>query len=192
MAELTFIRENKEKHLLLLGINEEGESARYTLTEKDYAAIGSPRGEIDGETLALIKRANLCYLAKKKALSLLSYSDNGKKRLYEKLVERGFPRDISQDVTDEMVSLGYINEERQLERLILNEANVKLRGPVKITLTLKAKGYSGEKIKEVMLSLMKSSEIDFKANAKKLLEKKLPSATSEERKAFLYKNGYKV
>ena len=33
---------------------------------------------------------------------------------------------------------------------------------------------------------------DFKKNAKSLLDKKLPTADPEERKKFLYKNGYKV
>ena len=92
-----------------------------------------------------------------------------------------------------MLSVGYINERRQLERLILSEANLKLRGPAKISAHLASKGYSSRDIREVLTSLCESGEIDFKANAKKLVEKKLPEDSGEdEKKSFLYRNGYKI
>ena len=46
MARLEYIRGSKDKNLLLLGISEEGESARYTVSEAVYASVGRPlRGD---------------------------------------------------------------------------------------------------------------------------------------------------
>ena len=114
--------------------------------------------------------------------------------LYAKLCRAGFRRDIAETVLQEMVECGYINERRQLERLILDEANRKLRGPLRIIPALATKGYATSDIREVMAGLVDSGEIDFDLNARRLLDKKLPSDgfDSEEAKKILYKNGYKI
>ena len=109
-----------------------------------------------------------------------------------KLQKAGFGRELCDRVVSEMVSLGYIDEKRQLERLITVEANGKLRGPLRIIPALGNKGYSSSDIRAVMHELTESGEVDFRRNAKILLDKKLPVADPEEKKKFLYKNGYKV
>ena len=193
MTTLKFIRATKDSDLLLLGIFEEGETARYTVSSETLEAIGSPAvGDLldQGQTSA-IKYADELYRARKKALSLLAFADNNKRTLGMKLSRAGFCRDIVEEVCREMLSLGYINERRQLERLILVEANQKLRGPGRIIPALVAKGFSSSDVSEVMRSLISSGEIDFAENAERLLEKKLP-ADGEERKKLLYKNGYKI
>ena len=160
-----------------------------------YAEIGSPaKGEeLSPVALELIKGYDEEYRAKKKALSLLSYSDKNEVSLRRRLASAGFSREVSDRVAAEMVNLGYIDEKRQLERIILNEANLKLRGPMKIIPALTSKGYSSEEVKTVMRELLESGEIDFKANAKRLLEKRLPGCDDlEEKKNFLYRNGYKI
>ena len=194
MAKLLYIRDVNNA-LLLLALDEEGECVRYKVSRVLYAELGAPaKGEeLDEGALTLIREYDLHHRAKRKALSLLSYSDKSESGLTRRLVAAGFSREVSGEVAAEMVSLGYINEEGQLERLILNEANVKLRGPMKIMPTLAAKGYSVSEIKRVMHALCDSGEIDFKLNAKKLIEKRLLStADIEEKKKFLYKNGYKI
>ncbi len=195
MPTLEYIRISKDKKLLLLGISEEGEKSRYTVSEKFYISIGSPvqRTTLSDSELLLIKEENEYIRATRKALSLLSYADNNERALVGKLVRSGFKRELSETVAREMVSLGYIDEERQLSRLILKEANINLFGYSKLAGKLMSKGYSSEEIKKVTRSLVESGEIDFKANAKRLIEKKLPEdSPSEEKKKLLYKNGYKI
>ena len=90
-------------------------------------------------------------------------------------------------------SIGYINEKNQLERLILVEANSKLRGPLRIIPSLANKGYSSADVKSVLNRLVDEGEIDFKANAHRLAEKKLPDDFDEEDlKKLLYKNGFNL
>ena len=195
MATLKYIREAKDSHLLLLGVAEEGESARYTVNSSDFAEIGSPSvgDELDLDQLSVIKSADQICRAKKKALSLLAYADNNERTLKIKLCRAGFSNEIAADVCSEMVSLGYINEKRQLERLVLNEANVKLRGPGRIIPALVSKGYSSADVREIMLNLVESGEIDFSKNARTLLSKKLTDENdSDEKKKLLFKNGYKI
>ena len=195
MATLRYIREIKDTKLLLLGIVGEGESADYTVTLSLYAEIGAPSvgDEIDEASMLAIKYSDSIYRARKKALNILAYADNNKRTLKDKLYRAGFGREICESVCDEMVSCGYINEKNQLERLILVEANQKLRGPDKIIPALVNKGYSQSDVREALSILVNSGEVDFKANAKRLIDKKLPSdADAQEKKKLLYKNGYKV
>ncbi len=193
MAALKYIREAKDSHLLLLGVVEEGESASYTVNSETYQAIGCPKAPtvLNEEQLSRVKYTDRLLRAKKKALSVLAFSDNNRRTLSAKLIRAGFDREITQAVVEEMVSLGYINEDRQLERIILNEANIKLRGPAKIIPFLVSKGYAPGDVRRVMAALRDDGQIDFKENAKALIQKKLPDCTDRgEIKKILYKNGY--
>jgi SOS response regulatory protein OraA/RecX len=195
MATLKFIREIKDTSLLLLGIVGEGESADYTVNSSLYAEIGSPAvgDEIDSASLSAIKHADEHYRAKKKALSILAYADNNQKNLKAKLIRAGFSYEISDRVCEEMVSYGYINENNQLERLIMIEANQKLRGPLRIVPALVNKGYSSSDVRRVLNRLVDEGEINFKENSRRLAEKKLPDDFDEEDlKKLLYKNGFNL
>ena len=194
MATLLYIRDVNNA-LLLLGISEEGESVRYKLSRTLYAEIGAPsKGAVLSDSaMEIIKRYDEEYRAKKKALSLLSYSDKNECGLKRRLSQAGFSQDVSEKCAEEMVSLGYIDEERQLKRIILNEANVKLRGPMKILPTLIGKGYASDDARRIMRELSDSGEIDFRENARRLLEKRgVDLADKDEVKKLLYRNGYKI
>ncbi len=194
MPILEYIRISKDKKLLLLGIAEE-ERSRYTVGERFYLSIGSPRARdiISDSDLDLIKKEDERVRATRKALSLLSFADNNEKGLALKLIRSGFCRELAEGVAREMVNLGYIDESRQLRRLVLREANINLSGYSKFLPKLISKGFSAEDIREATRALVDEGEIDFKENAKRLIEKKLGSgATAEEKKKILYKNGYKI
>ena len=195
MATLKYVREIKDTSLLLLGIVGEGESADYTVNLSLYTEIGSPSvgDTVDNASLSAIKYADELYKARKKALNILAYADNNQKNLKAKLIRAGFGYEISARVCEEMITHGYIKEKDQLERLILVEANQKLRGPLKIIPALVTKGYSSSDVREVLGRLTDEGEVDFEENAKRLIQKKLPpDADREDRKKLLYKNGYKV
>ena len=195
MATLLYIRDAKEKNLLLLGFNEEGDSASYKVSRAFYSEIGSPmrNEEVSEEIMCEIRLRDEYFRAKAKALSYLSYSDVSERGLSDKLCRAGFSREISIEVSREMVSLGYIDEVRQIERLVLEEANRKLRGPMKILPFISAKGYSPRRVREVMSSLCDTGDIDFSENAERLIKKRLSEQASvEERKKLLYRNGFKV
>lgn len=192
MAAVIYIKDMKEKNLLLLGVSEEGETARYTVSRALYSEIGMPfvGCELDTGALEEIRNYDELYRAKKKALSLLALADNNRNGLKLKLLRAGFSKDVCEECVREMVGQGYINEERTLERLIILEAK-KLRGPLRITAQLSSKGYSSTMIRRVMHGLCESGELDFDEIKERLVETKLSAdADEDDIRKLLYKHGF--
>ena len=189
------VRPGKSKGYLIVGITNGEERFSFNVSESDYADAGSPRpGDIaDSDMLATLSHSDEVYRARLYALRILAYTDNNERTLVRKLISRGISSDIAYDTAHEMVGRGYIDERRQLERLVLSEANRNLSGPRKIRAKLASKGYSGSDIDEVMDALVDFGEIDFERSAELLVGKKLTrGATDEDVKKLLYKNGYNV
>ena len=129
--------------------------------------------------------------ALKKALGTLSYADNSRLALRRKLINAGYSREITDKVIERVCELGYIDEDRQIERLVVANAE-RLFGPHKITARLMAKGYSISNIKQVMRALTEAGEIDFDKNLKSLIEIKLGNnASDDEKQKLMHKYGYK-
>ena len=195
MAVIKYIKESKDSRLLLLGISEEGESANYTVDFESYEAIGFPQvGDmLDSEQIDCIRCADSYHRALKKALSILSYADNSKSKLYAKLMRAGFEREICAHTVERMESLGYIDERRQLRRQVTRLANENLYGPNKIMSNAVSNGYRSETVRSVITELIDEGELDFDKNKELLLEKKLRNPLDpNEKKKILFNNGYKV
>ena len=196
MKKLIYIREAKgAKGYLVLGIAEDGEKKSYTVSKSVYEELGSPArsSDIDSEQAEIIAGEDGRVRALKKALSLLSYSDDSERELGIKLRRAGFSRESAEQAVLKVKSLGYVNEEKQIERAVLNEANLKLSGPMKIIPKLVAKGYSSQLVRTVLTRLSDEGEIDFENNKRRIREEYFSdSDSSDEYKKFLYKRGYKA
>ena len=173
----------------------DGEKKSLTVSDEDYSAADSPmaRDEINTREYLVLLASDEHYRARLSALRMLSYGDNNEKTLIRKLVGKGIGAECAERIAHEMVSLGYINEEKQLRSLILREANVTLSGPRKIRAKLISKGYKSADISRIIDTLVASGEIDFEFSAEQLAAKKLTrGATEDEKKALLYRNGYNI
>ena len=197
MKKIVYIKNTKTDGVVHLGVydSDSEETIRLTVSHTQsphtrMICVGDELSDVEYEEVALSDEE---YRARKYALSLLALADNNEKTLKRKLVSRGIGRDVAERVCEQMVSLGYINEERQLERLILSDANSKFYGPSKIIMRLAAKGYSASDVRTVMHRLVDSGEIDFTERARALIEKTYPDgASAEDKKKTLYKHGYKI
>lgn len=189
--KLKSIRKSNAKGYLILCVGDEKSSENFAVSEKQYLAIGSPRvnGELSEDAFYLLNSYKEYNLAEKRALGILSYGDNSEKQLINKLFRAGFSKKTAEAVTVRMKELSYIDEEKQLRRLIAAEVNSNLSGPKKYTAKLYAKGYSVSKIKSVTEELIVSGEIDFEAVKEKLIKKHSPENQDEKRK-LLYKFGF--
>lgn len=168
------------------------EKTKYTISEGTYRRIGCPlSGEIiDGDSFDTLSKEDEERRALIKALAILAYADNSRQRLFTKLVNHGFSRDIARSTVEECVRLGYINEDAQLERFILRFSE-ELLGPKKIIAKLASRGYSPAQISKAIRVLEMQEKIDFTQSKKRLLSEKLPEGASyEERLKLLYKYGY--
>lgn len=161
----------------------------FLLSDGQYDALGRPTPceEISDEDFRIVSDGDEYNRAKKKALNILSFGDNSERELLAKLSRAGFSRTVRDRVLSEMKALGYVDEERQLVRLIQNEALLKLHGPKKILAHLSGKGYAPEKIKATMRRLEIEKLISFDEIKKKLFAE---ASDEEERRKLLYKKGF--
>ena len=165
---------------------------KFTVFRDIYDSVGAPTPSdfLSEDAYLELLNGDECYRAVKKALSLLSFSDNSKSALRRKLSMGGFSKEASAYAVDYAVSLGYINELDALSRLVVREASA-LSGPRKICAKLTAKGYNASDVKRIINDLTESGEIDFAFNLSRLKEKHLPDEfTDEDVKRLRFKFGY--
>ncbi len=187
-----YIKEAGAKGYLRVGIAQEGEKYSFTVSESEYREAGSPltRDNLTREAFNILQYADMRYKAKLKALRILSYGDNSEGMLKRKLCMSGIKREIAEEIVCECVRLGYINADRQLEKLIINEVNIRCSGMGKIIPKLISKGYMRSDIERVAGVLAERGEIDFDEAKARLISKLPEDASDEEIKKTLYKNGY--
>ncbi len=193
--KIAYVRPSREKGYITVGICDEGEKRSLTVSEADYREADSPRlgDPLRPDILSRLEASDERYRARKKALHILSYGDNSERMLEYKLTSSGIGRECARLVVREMVSRGYINTERQLDKIIIGLVNVSNMGRMKIIPKLSAKGYSRSDIEARIDELVSCGEINFESARERLIEKKLPpDSTEEDMKKLLYKNGFSV
>ena len=188
--KIVFIKSAKTKGYLRLRLSDGEETVDLTVSEREYADAGSPlvSDSVTRDTVSALKLADMRYRAYQKAIRVLEYGDNSKKMLYLKLTRAGISPSVAEETTREMVMRGFINDHRQLERLIANEVRM-LRGPMKFIPKLISKGYSRGDIEIAIDELSERGEIDLDAARRELLSK-AGELSEEERAKLLYKNGF--
>ena len=187
--QIKTIKNANVKGYLKLEIDTGAGVAWLLLSDAQYDALGRPTPceEISDEDFRAASDGDEYNRAKKRALNILSFGDNSERGLIAKLTRAGISRHTRELVLEEMKALSYIDEERQLTRLIESLANEKLYGAKKIYSSLAAKGYPGEKIKSIMRRLEIEKIIDFAKAKAKLTE---GISDSDEKRKLLYKNGF--
>lgn len=188
--KVVFIKAARSKGYLKIRIEDEEERLDLIVSEREYADAGSPlvSDDLTRDTVSFLKLADMRYTARMKALRILEYGDNSEKMLVMKLLRAGISRSVAEEISREMVMRGFINDRRQLERLITNEVKM-LRGPMKFIPKLVSKGYSRSDIEIVIDELTESGEIDLDRARRELLSMAV-GLSYEERAKLLYKNGF--
>lgn len=185
-------KENKSLFVVLT-TETNGVRQKYTISEGTYREIGCPlSGEVLNEDfIELVSFEDERRRALQKALNILAYADNNEKTLLRKLRLAGFSKESADFAKEECVRLGYIDEKRQIEHLILKCASM-LYGPHKIIAKLISRSYSASLSIKLIKELEARGEIDFAESKKILLETKLDqNSTYEQKQKLLYKYGYK-
>ncbi len=192
MARIMYIRPGSVKNRIVLGINDGGSDRTYSVPIPLYESLGSPMryAELCDDEMAEVRTADEGFRAMRRAVSILAASDKSERMLINALCSKhGFSRDVATNVAQECVRLGYIEESRQLERLVEREANISLRGSLAIKRKLASKGYPPDKIDQAIDQLTESGDVDFSENLERLARKK-GAQTDEEKNALRYKYGY--
>ena len=191
--KLVSIRPSKYEGLYVYTVERDGKRERYTLPDRIYEEIGCPAV---GTPLTEDAYEQLCAAGASRdalaaALRTLAYGDRSCRELVDKLVHKGYSRALATETAEEVVRLGYINEERQLCSMIVQLANQRLYGARRIIPYLVNKGYHSTQIRAILSRLVENEEIDFKENFSRLLEKtKTDPKDIEARRALAYRYGY--
>lgn len=193
MAKILYIKEGVSKGRVLIGVDDGEDVKALSVTESTYLAIGAPTRytELLQRDLDALITEDERYRAMKKAVSILAASDKSSYTLKMKLYQAGFSRESADEAVNECIGRGYIDEDRQLRRLVEREANESLRGRFYIKRKLVSKGYRGADIDRIIYELTDIGEVDFDANFERLAEKK-GALDDEARLALKYKFGYKA
>ena len=193
MACVVFVKSIPTKKRVELGVFSDAIQHVFTVSEATYKSLGEYKvgDEIAENDLGTLRFEDEYLRALKRATSSLSLSDKSRFALKTKLIQAGFSGDASDMALDRLAELGYLDEERQLERAVEKEANYNLRGRYYIKRKLAAKGYSSSSVSRAIDALVERGEIDFPLNFERLAQKK-GALTDDERLALQYKFGYKI
>ena len=165
----------------------------YRFPTSDYELLGRP-GEGDllmDEDIKIINTGADRAETMSRAFRILSYSDNNRASLKRKLLEHGHYKENIEYVVERMVSLGYINERKQLDSLTVSYANKKRWGRRNITSHLLAKGYSAQDINDAIDDAIERGDIDFEKTKRRLIKETIGSNADEhDIRAILHKYGH--
>jgi SOS response regulatory protein OraA/RecX len=160
-VRVVFVRQSTPGGSVRIGISYGEERENLLVPEADYKDAGAPAAgdNLTRDALEALKSADSALGCEKRALKILAFGDNSKSMLYTKLVRAGYDRNLSAEITRKMEKLGYIDEERQLRRLITQCAGKLTRE--KIIAKLAYRGYSLGDIKRIISLLLEEGEVEF-------------------------------
>ena len=136
----------------------DAENARCTVSTKQRA----PRCDKPAEDTPLDA-------AMKRAVSLLEYGDNSRRRLVRKLTERGFDEDVAETAVARLEEMGYLREHDACARRA-EQGVRKGWGARRVAQDLYAQRYDRETVDAVMAVL--EDEVDFAENCVTVIRKK--------------------
>lgn len=124
--------------------------------------------EITEETISRIKDEVLIKRAKLRAMHLLNAMPRTEHQLREKLVQNGYPEDVTDTAISYVKSFGYINDEAYIRNFVINKRANKSKREIKMLLG--QKGVKGEQVDFILEELyQEESEAD---TIRRIMEKK--------------------
>ena len=172
-----------------------GTSFEMPVSHDQFERFELEQGEvIDDAHFLRIREEHLFDNARRHAFSILSYGENNKKMLVDKLQKQGFSRELSENVAIYMEHRGYIDEKKQMGLLIDTYLKKKF-GRIKIVEELILKGYRRDEVSEYVKGAL--AEVDFVKNCMWIVEHKynpLPKEADDVKKMItaLMRYGYNI
>ena len=167
-----------------------GTNFEMLMSEDQYERFDIREGDLlDDEHFLKIREEMLFDNARRQAFTILSYGENNKKSLVQKLRSRGFQQELCENVAIYMEHRGYIDEPKQMG-LLLDTYLKKKFGRVKIKNELIAKGYRRDAVDEFTKKAFET--IDFPENCAYIIEHKYnplpqdPDGKSKMVKSLMY------
>lgn len=176
---------------ITLESGEHREERRLLLTTEQYCELKPCRGEISEEFFERLEEAAELCAALRSGENLLSFGANSVQLLAQKLMRRGFTRDVASAAAERLARMGLINETEDLRREV-EKCLRKLWGAKRIGSHLWSRGFGSEAMTTLSALL---EEVDFSANCAALIRRHyvgIPTDPDERRRmiASLSRYGY--
>lgn len=167
------------------------EERRLVLTTEQYLELKPTKGDTSEEYFECLESAAELCRAIRAGEHLLSYGGNTVHTLTQKLLRRGFSREVATEAAEKLQEMGLINENRDLQREF-DKCLRKLWGSKRINAHLWSKGFGVDAMEALPMLLERT---DFVSNCAALIEKHYgepPCDADEQRRmiASLCRYGY--
>ena len=176
-----------------IGDGEHTQIERLVISTVQCADLRLRSGDADERLYDEVLYASQMHTALKQGMSMLSFGGCSEKALLRKLIAKGNTSEAAEEAVAELVRLGYMDPfsdaQREAERGV-----VKLWGRLRITASLREKGYSDESVRAALAHL-RDSGVDYPENCALLIRRRwgeVPSDPDDRRKmvAALMHYGY--
>ena len=131
-----------------------------------------PNMDIPQERFNTLKAETESVLAYEKAIELLSYREHSSSELRTKLLQKSFSRSVIDAVIENMISKGYVDDERFGDLYFRELMRQGKYGPLMIRKKMLEKGVKKEIIDQKIMTV---SQDEWEQCASKLLNKKMPN-----------------
>ena len=178
---------------VLLENGEHREERRLLITVEQYYELKLCRGVISEELFDRIEEASVLCNAIRSGENLLSYGANSVQMLSQKLMRRGYSRDVALLAAQKLQEMGLIDEQNDLRRE-MEKCLRKLWGSKRIGAHLWSRGFAADAMAELPALL---EDVDFVSNCVALIGKHyvgIPTDSDERRRmiASLSRYGYSI
>lgn len=177
---------------LCVSDGENSERAEFVLLKRLFDGLDISVGEIDGALMSDIEYYSQVTRAYSSAYASFAYSPSSLRALKQKLVAKGFSRDVCNGAMELVESDGIIVE----SDVAVRRAEIysqKLWGRRRILAKLREDGFSGGSVSDADGRL---SEVDFEETCLRALQKKSPRGIPDDKKeldklcAYLSRQGF--
>ena len=165
------------------------------VSEEQYARFDIKEGDkIDDAHFLKIREEMIFDNARRHAFAILSYGENNKRSLIQKLRQKGYALEVCENIALYMEHRGYIDEKKQIGLLCDTYLRKKF-GKLKIKNELIVKGYAREDVEEYVSRHL--ADVNFAENCAYIIENKyfpIPKDPKELAKMMgaLMKYGYTI
>ena len=172
-----------------------GTTFEMLVSEEQYARFDIKEGDrIDDAHFLKIREEMIFDNARRHAFAILSYGENNKRSLIQKLRQKGYALEVCENIALYMEHRGYIDEKKQIG-LLCDTFLRKKFGKLKIKNELIVKGYAREDVEEYVSRHL--ADVNFAENCAYIIENKyfpIPKDPKELAKMMgaLMKYGYTI
>lgn len=158
--------------LRLVSEREESAAADITVSFEDYADLSDyiKEGEISEELFSVLEEKGRIYMAYSYGLYLLEWGECSRKKMVQKLTQKGHDRESAETAADMLVSAGFIDEFELIHQAMLHACNDKCYGRRRIIAELYKKGFDREAVREAFR--LYEGELDYEGARRRLLAQK--------------------